>query len=87
MNSKLQVQEYQFSEKVPSLDIKILNEKKVLQKQAREDDASSMTMIKDIQKIIEKCADLSTQEKLDFCKSQRYFIKEYLKNLNRKHNI
>lgn len=87
MTSKLQVQEYQFLEKVPSLDIEILEGKRVLPQQARGDDGSTMTMIKDIQKIIERCSDLSNQEKLDYCKSQRYFIKEYLKKMNQKDDI
>jgi len=87
MNSKLQVQEYQLPEKVPSLDIEILEGKKVLPQQTKGEDGSTMTMIKDLQKIIKNCAHLSTEEKLDFCKSQRYFIKEYLKKMNKKLDI
>ena len=44
-------------------------------------------IIKDIQNIIERCSHLSNQEKWDYCKSQRYFIKQYLKQINQNHHF
>jgi hypothetical protein len=86
MNSKLQVQEYKFPEKQDLLDNDSSEVKELIIPPLNPDSEpdSTMTIIKDLQKIIERCGKLSDEEKLDYCNSQRYFIKEYLKKMNRK---
>lgn len=40
-------------------------------------------MIQDIQKITENCTSLNNKQKWDYCKSQREYIKQFLKKLNK----
>ncbi|MEJ2250047.1 MAG: hypothetical protein P8Y97_10345 [Candidatus Lokiarchaeota archaeon] len=40
-----------------------------------------LQMIKEIRQIISNCSFLSDQEKVDYCKSERYFMKLYLKRI------
>jgi hypothetical protein len=42
-------------------------------------------LIENLQHIIENCKNLSDKEKWNYCESQRYFIKQFLKNLNKKY--
>ncbi len=42
-------------------------------------------IIEDIQNIIENCDNLNDKEKWNYCESQRYFIKQFLKNLNERY--
>ncbi len=44
----------------------------------------SFEIVKDLQNIIQNCSDLTNDQKFDYCKSQRYFMKLYLKNMNKK---
>jgi len=41
-------------------------------------------IIENIQNIIENCENLNEKEKWNYCESQRYFIKQFLKNLNKR---
>jgi hypothetical protein len=40
-----------------------------------------LQMIKEIRQIIKKCSFLSDMEKQDYCKSERYFMKLYLRRI------
>ncbi|MEJ2251688.1 MAG: hypothetical protein P8Y70_20335 [Candidatus Lokiarchaeota archaeon] len=40
-----------------------------------------LQMIKEIRQIIKECSFISDQEKVDYCKSERYFMKLYLKRI------
>ena len=40
-----------------------------------------LTISNDIHSILLKCPDLSNNEKLEYCNSQRYFMKLFLRNL------
>lgn len=44
-------------------------------------EADYLAISNDIQSILTNCPDLSTSQKLDYCNSQRYFIKMYLRNI------
>jgi hypothetical protein len=39
-------------------------------------------ILKELNSILLKCTNLSSRQKLDYCNSQRYFMKLYLKELN-----
>ena len=43
--------------------------------------ADYLAISNDIQSILSNCPDLSTSQKLDYCNSQRYFMKLYLRNI------
>jgi len=49
-----------------------------------EDSIEYFEIAKDLQNILKNCSDLSNEQKSEYCKSQRYFIKQYLQNLNKK---
>jgi ribosomal protein S15P/S13E len=36
-------------------------------------------MINDIHNLLENCKDLSNEQKLEYCNSERHYMKEYLK--------
>jgi hypothetical protein len=44
-------------------------------------DADYLAISNDIQSILSNCPDLSTTQKLDYCNSQRYFMKMYMRNI------
>ncbi len=84
MDSESKIKKYSPNEKVsPSINKK-LEQKKGLKIQPTQDSTHTLTMIKDLQKIIKNCTHLSEQQKWEYCKSQRYFIKHYLRSLHQK---
>ncbi|MBY9008124.1 MAG: hypothetical protein KGD63_15395 [Candidatus Lokiarchaeota archaeon] len=50
----------------------------------KENIEESFEMAKDLENILKNCSDLTNEQKSDYCKSQRYFMKQYLKKLNKK---
>ena len=44
----------------------------------------NLKILKDIQDILQNCTILTQKEKLEYCKSQRFFMKLYLKEMNRR---
>jgi hypothetical protein len=44
----------------------------------------NLNILKDIQDILQNCTILTQKEKLEYCKSQRFFMKLYLKEVNRR---
>jgi len=44
----------------------------------------NLKILKDIQDILQNCTKLSQKEKFEYCKSQRFFMKLYLKEINRR---
>lgn len=38
-----------------------------------------MTMINDVHNLIDNCEELSNNQKLEYCNSERHFMKQYLK--------
>ncbi|TFF97756.1 MAG: hypothetical protein EU547_03420 [Promethearchaeota archaeon] len=87
MYSKSEAHKYDFLEKNNSLDSVNKKQKEEKSKEFSKDLESSLTMVKDIQKIINNCSHLSEEQKWDYCNSQRYFMKQFLRNLNKKSNI
>lgn len=41
-------------------------------------------ILKEIQEILENCSDLTDKQRLDYCKSQRFFMKLYLREINKR---
>ena len=54
--------------------VKILQSKNV---------ADNLTLLNEIQQILKKCTHLTPEQKLMYCQSQRYFMKSYLREINR----
>ncbi len=44
----------------------------------------NLKILKDLQDILQNCTNLTQKEKLEYCKSQRFFMKLYLKEMNRR---
>ena len=40
-------------------------------------------MLKEVQSILKHCTNLTDDQKLAYCTSQRYFMKEYLRNFSK----
>lgn len=65
-------------------EVKIDNKEKEIPDQSSEipmDD--NLVILEEIGEILRNCTFLSEKQKLDYCKSQRYFMKLYLKEVNR----
>jgi polyphosphate kinase len=43
----------------------------------------NMKLLQQLQSILQKCAHLTEKQKLLYCESQRYFMKLYLRDVNR----
>ena len=43
----------------------------------------NLVILEEIGEILQNCTTLTENQKLDYCKSQRYFMKLYLKEVNR----
>ena len=44
----------------------------------------NLKILKDLQDILQNCTNLTQKEKLEYCKSQRFFMKLYLKEVKRR---
>ncbi len=44
----------------------------------------NLVIITEIQSILQNCSNLTDKQKLDYCNSQRYFMKLYLKEIKKK---
>ena len=44
-------------------------------------------MMFDIHNLLEKCEDLSSNQKLEYCQSERYYMKLYLKQVLIKYDL
>ena len=44
----------------------------------------NLVILKELNSILKKCSYLSPKQKLDYCNSQRYFMKMFLRDINRK---
>ena len=44
----------------------------------------NLKILQDIQDILQNCTKLTQKEKLEYCKSQRFFMKLYLNEINRR---
>ncbi|MFX1363723.1 MAG: hypothetical protein ACFFCE_09050 [Promethearchaeota archaeon] len=41
-------------------------------------------LLSDIQNVLQKCRHLTDKDKLLYCQSQRYFMKQYLREINKR---
>ncbi len=53
----------------------------IIQRKARYDNFKLLT---DIQTVLQKCTHLTDNDKLMYCQSQRYFMKLYLREINKR---
>ncbi len=44
----------------------------------------NLKILNDLQDILQNCTNLTQKEKLEYCKSQRFFMKLYLREVNRR---
>ena len=44
----------------------------------------NLKILNDLQDILQNCTNLTQKEKLEYCKSQRFFMKLYLKEVKRR---
>lgn len=44
----------------------------------------NLTILKELNTILQNCSNLTVKQKLNYCDSQRYFIKLYLREFNKK---
>ena len=44
----------------------------------------NLVMLEEIHSILKNCSNLTDREKLDYCKNQRYLMKVYLREFNKK---
>ena len=52
----------------------------VIQRKAKYDNFKLLT---DIQNVLQKCRHLTNKDKLNYCNTQRYFMKLYLREINK----
>ena len=53
----------------------------IIQRKAKYDNFKLLT---DIQTVLQKCSHLTDNDKLMYCQSQRYFMKLYLREINKR---
>jgi len=44
---------------------------------------SNLKLLQEIQNVLQRCAHLTEKQRLMYCESQRYFMKQYLREMNR----
>ncbi len=49
-----------------------------------EPENENYTILKEIHEILENCSNLTDKQRLDYCKSQRFFMKLYLREINKR---
>jgi len=76
----------------PVLNLKDLFKNKVIEPSANQKieglplkaKIDNFNLLKDIQTVLKKCSHLSDQQRLMYCQSQRYFMKQYLREINKR---
>lgn len=44
---------------------------------------SSLKLLEEIQTVLQRCTHLNEKQRLMYCESQRYFMKQYLREMNK----
>lgn len=44
---------------------------------------SNLKLLQEIQTVLQRCAHLTEKQRLMYCESQRYFMKQYLREMNK----
>jgi len=44
---------------------------------------SNLKLLQEIQTVLQRCVHLTEKQRLMYCESQRYFMKQYLREMNR----
>lgn len=84
MDSKSKSQNGKFSSEKPSNQESNKVEKLPESKKVEEICDENIVTLRKIHAILLNCLNLNEKEKLEFCNSERYFMKLYLKKLNNK---
>ncbi|MFW9943273.1 MAG: hypothetical protein ACFFFT_19715, partial [Candidatus Thorarchaeota archaeon] len=82
MDSKSKVQNGKFSSEEFSNQEEVIIEKLPQSTNIEEICDENLITLKKIHAILLNCLNLNEKEKLEFCNSERYFMKLYLKKLN-----
>jgi len=61
-----------------------INKSQNIQEFPQEAKIDNFKLLKDIQTVLQKCFNLSEQQRLMYCQSQRYFMKLYLREINKR---
>jgi len=46
---------------------------------------SNLNLLQEIQTVLQRCTHLTEKQRLMYCESQRYFMKQYLREMNKQH--
>jgi hypothetical protein len=84
MDLQSKAQEDKFSSENPSNQEDIKNKESAPSTSVEEICDENLVTLKKIHAILLNCLNLNEKEKLEFCNSERYFMKLYLKKLNDK---
>lgn len=84
MDSEIKSRNNKFSTEKPSDQESIRIEKLSKSKKVEEICDENLITLKKVHAILLNCLNLNEKEKLEFCNSERYFMKLYLKKLNDK---
>ncbi|GAG25925.1 unnamed protein product, partial [marine sediment metagenome] len=44
---------------------------------------ANLNLLQEIQTVLQRCTHLTEKQRLMYCESQRYFMKQYLREMNR----
>ena len=80
-----------FGDQEPVLNLNSLFEDKVIGQELKEkveklqekNVADNLILLNEIKEILHNCTHLTPEQKLMYCQSQRYFMKNYLREVNR----
>jgi len=46
---------------------------------------ANLNLLQEIQTVLQRCTHLTENQRLMYCESQRYFMKQYLREMNKQH--
>ena len=82
-----------FSDSEPVLNLKDLFQEEVSEKEfevklnqlPERAKRANLKLLEEIQTVLRKCTHLNDNQRLMYCESQRYFMKQYLREMNKPH--
>ena len=80
-----------FGDQEPVLNLNSLFDKNIVTQELKEkveelqkkDVGDNLILLNEIKEILHNCTHLTPEQKLMYCQSQRYFMKNYLREVNR----
>ena len=55
-----------------------------IENESEEDSNDNLIILNEIKAILQNCSNLTEKQKLEYCNSQRFFMKLYLKEINQR---